>query len=240
MRDLPDLSVNYREGSFDKDVGYCATEVTLTQAGERVSIHRLYTENDQEVSEGTVSGTITRIYAAEGLAQITLDDGARCYFDLADKKLRTNLEYVSEWFELDSQDIRDQKLLALIIGWINRIARDLEPAFEVDFDEEVPLEWGEPYHPFADYGYPQQRNREAIAGDPVGFHCRLTFREEPDQSSAYRPSNLLLEAVGLPPETSVSFTLTGYGRHTVSARSPIEKQAALLGAIKECLPAKQS
>jgi hypothetical protein len=240
MRDFPDLNVNYREGSFDKDVGYCATEFTLEQTGDRVRIHQLYTENDREVSGGVVCGTITRIYDAENLVQVTLDDGERYYFDLALKRLRPNLEYLSEWFELDSPDVQDPEQLALIIRWMNRIARALEPAFEIDFGDEEELDWSEPYHPAAIHGYPQQRNRDAIAGDPGGFHCRLTLREYADQGQTYRPNSLLLEAQGLPPETSVTFILTNYGRHTISARSPLEKQPTVRQAIKECLPAKPS
>ena len=239
MGSLPDLNVNYREGGFDKDVGYCATEVTVEQTGERVRIHRVYTENDQEVSSGTVAGTITKIYSAEGLAQVTLDDGERYYFDLAVKKLRPNLEYLSEWFELDSQDVQDRKLLALIIRWMNQITCALEPAFEIKFQETSSINWSEPYNPWAAQNYTQQRKRDAVLGDSDRFHCQMTLTEDLDQSSAFQSSRLLLEARGLAPETSVSFILTNYGRHTVSVRSPIEKQAAVLETIRECLPVKR-
>jgi hypothetical protein len=239
MRDLPDLNVNYREGSFDKDVGYCATDFTIEQTGERVRIHKVYTENEQEVSSGTLTGVITKIYAAEGLAQITLDDGERYYFDLAARKLRWNVEHLSDWFELPHFDVRDTEQLALLIRWMNRIARALEPAFEINFPETSSINWGEPYNPFAAQGYTQQRMRDAALGATDGFHCQLTLTEELDQSSAaFRFSRLLLKAGGLPAGMSVALFINSYGRHSLSVQSPIEKQAAVLETIKRCLPAK--
>jgi hypothetical protein len=238
MRDLPDLNVNYREGSFDKDVGYCATDFTLEQAGERVTIHRIYTENDQEVSRGEESGTITRVYAAEGLAQITLDDGRRYYFDLAERRLRTDLEHLTDWFELAPCGVLDAGQISLFIGWMSRIARALVPAFEVDERELSSINWGEPYNPYATQGYTQQRQRGAVLGDPLGFHYRLTLTEDRGQGQTFQFQRLLLEAGGLPVETSVSLIINSYGRHSVAVRSPIEKQPIVRETIKDCLPAK--
>jgi hypothetical protein len=178
-----------------------------------------------------VSGAIIRVYEQEGLVQINLDDGRHIYFDLNTKKLRDNVEFINGWFEHESFDAQDTTQIAGLIQCVNHIARAIEPAFEVSFQDESNISWGEYDYPLAAYGS-MQRKREGIVGNPASFHCRMTMTEEPDAKSIYSFARLLLEAKGLPADASVSFIINSYGHSNVSVRSPLENHSAILDAIK--------
>jgi hypothetical protein len=231
MKNLPDINASYREDSFDKDVGYCASDITIRQSGARVDIRTIYTENEIEKHRADASGTISRVYEREGMAQIKLDDGRRTYFDLNAGKLRDNVEFIGGWFETESFDARDKNQMARLIQDISHIARAIEPAFAVNFQEQGDICWGEYDYPFAAYGS-AQRKCEAIVGDADSFHCRMTMTQDVDDDSTYRFARLLLEARGLPAEASVSFIINSYGHSSLSVRSPLETHPSILDTLK--------
>jgi hypothetical protein len=231
MSDIPDINISYLEGGFDKDVGYCASQITIRQSGTRLTIQTICTENEIETQRYDEAGTITRVYEKEGLVQVTLDDGRRTYVDLNAKKLRSNAEFINGWLEIESFDVQDNNRIAGLIQWMNHIAREIEPAFEIGFPEQSDIAWGEYDYPLAAYGS-LQRKRVAVIGSQRPFSCQLTMTEDPDVDSHYQFARLLLEARGLPAGADVSFIVNSYGHSTISVRSPPEKHPAVLDAIK--------